>query len=179
VGFEQLIHWTGSRWQAGAKLPDPKLGWVFHEKNGGHPASSDDRCAIRRWTSPLAGTVEIKSRMKHLPEPGNGVRGRIVCSTKGILAEAKVDHSEAELNVTSIEVEPGDTIDFVADWQGHITHDEHEWLITIQVTGPERTPKNLPAPMWDAQRDFIGGVADVWTDYVHALLMTNEFVFFD
>lgn len=177
TGFGQLTYWTGSRWQAGAKLPDPELGWVFHEKHGGHPASSNDRCAIRRWTSPVSGRIEIKSRMKHLPEPGNGVRGRIVSSTKGILGEAKVDHSEAELNVDSIEVEPGDTIDFVADWQGQILHDEHEWRITIRLVDSGDLASKTNVPNWDAQRDFVGGGTDVWTDYVHALMMTNEFVF--
>ena len=179
VRFNQLTHWTGSRWQAGAKLPDPKLGWVFHEKNGGHPASSDDRCAIRRWTSPVSGRVEIKSQMKHLPEPGNGVRGHIVSSTRGVLAEAKVDHSEADLNVDPITVEPGDTIDFVADWQGQILHDEHEWLITIRLVDSDARVENAAVQSWDAQRDFVGGGTDVWTDYVHALMMTNEFVFPD
>lgn len=177
TGFERLTHWTGSRWQAGAKLPDPKLGWVFHDKNGGHPASSDDRCVIRRWTSPVSGRIEIKSRLKHLPEPGNGVRGRIVSSTKGVLGEAKVDHSEAELNATSIEVEPGDTIDFAADWQGQILHDEHEWRITIRLIDSEELAASTNVQDWDAQRDFVGGGTDVWTDYVHALMMTNEFVF--
>lgn len=177
VNFERLTHWTGSRWQAGAKLPDPELGWVFHEKNGGHPASSDDRCAIRRWTSPVSDTIEIKSRMKHQPEPGNGVRGRIVSSTKGILKEAKVDHSEAELNVASIKVEVGDTIDFLADWQGQILHDEHEWRITIQLIGSGDLTENTDVQNWDAQRDFVGGGTDAWTEYVHALMMTNEFVF--
>ncbi|MGZ0165160.1 MAG: PSD1 and planctomycete cytochrome C domain-containing protein [Planctomycetales bacterium] len=179
VGFQTLTHWTGSRWQAGPQLPDPKVGWVFHDKNGGHPASSDDRCAIRRWTAPVSGEIQIKSRMKHLPEPGNGVRGRIVSSTKGIIGEAKVDHSEAELNVSSMRIEPGDTIDFVADWQGHITHDEHEWLITIQFNDSSGKLDATAVADWNAQREFVGSVSDLWTDYVHALMMTNEFVFPD
>lgn len=179
VSFQSLTHWTGTRWQAGPQLPDPKVGWVFHDRNGGHPASSDDRCAIRRWTSPVSGEIQIKSRMKHLPEPGNGVRGRIVSSTKGILGEAKVDYSEAELNVASLRVERGDTIDFVADWQGQILHDEHEWLITIQVNDSSGGPDQSPAVDWNSQRDFTGPGSDVWTDYVHALMMTNEFVFPD
>ncbi len=179
--FQPLVHWTGSRWQAGPALPDPKVGWVFHDRNGGHPASSDDRCAIRRWTSPVSGIIEIKSRMKHLPEPGNGVRGRIVSSTAGVIGEAKVDQSESEVNVAAVKVSPGDTIDFVADWQGHITHDEHEWLIAILVANPEEKSENQMTVNWDSQRDFVGGGggSDVWADYVHALLMTNEFVFTD
>jgi len=179
VEFQRLTYWTGSRWQAGPTLPDPKVGWVFHDKNGGHPASAEDRCAIRRWTSPVSGTVEIESRLKHLPEPGNGVRGRIVSSTKGMLAEAKVDHSEADLNVTSIQVKAGDTIDFVADWQGHITNDEHEWLIRIRLIKSEGGTNDSSVEDWNSQRDFVGAGSDVWTDYVHALMMTNEFVFPD
>jgi len=182
ANFQTLTHWTGSRWQAGPKLPDPKVGWVFHDKNGGHPASADDRSAIRRWTSPLSGTVEVISRIKHIPEPGNGVRGRIVNSKAGVLAEAKVDHSESDVNVAAITVEPGDTIDFVSDWQGQIAHDEHEWLITIRLIDSSKNdgnPEQSVVTDWDAQRDFVGGGSDVWADYVHALLMTNEFVFPD
>ena len=179
VSFQPLAHWTGTRWQAGPQLPDPKVGWVFHDRNGGHPAAADDRCSLRRWTSPVSGEIRIKSRMKHLPEPGNGVRGRIVSSTKGILGEAKVDHSEAELNVASLQVERGDTVDFVADWQGQILHDEHEWLILIQINDSSGGPDASPVADWNAQRDFTGPGSDVWTDYVHALMMTNEFVFPD
>ena len=127
----------------------------------------------------MSGEIQIKSRMKHLPEPGNGVRGRIVSSTEGIIGEAKVDHSEAELNVSSMRIEPGDTIDFVADWQGHITHDEHEWLITIQFNDSSGKLDATAVADWNAQREFVGSVSDLWTDYVHALMMTNEFVFPD
>jgi hypothetical protein len=177
IGFQPLTHWTGTRWQAGPQLPDPKVGWVFHDRNGGHPASSDDRSAIRRWTAPLSGTVEVRSRLKHSPKPGNGVRGRIVSSKAGVLAEAKVAHSESVMDVLSTKVQTGDTIDFVADWQGHITHDEHEWLITIRLVDLTGKSDDTTIQSWDAQRDFVGGGTDVWSDYVHALMMTNEFVF--
>lgn len=177
--FQRLTHWTGKRWQGGPKLPDAKLGWLFHDRNGGHPASSDDRCAIRRWTSPLSGSITIESHLKHRPEPGNGVRGRIVSSRSGILGEARVDHSESDINVSSIPVEPGDTVDFVADWQGHITHDEHEWQITIKRADPVSQSHNESVVDWNAQRDFTGSAPDRWIDYVHALLMSNEFVFTD
>lgn len=177
--FQMLTHWTGKRWQAGPKLPDAKLGWLFHDRNGGHPASSNDRCAIRRWTSPISGTIAIESHMKHRPEPGNGVRGRIVSSRSGILGEARVDHSESEINVANIPVEPGDTVDFVADWQGHITHDEHEWQIMIRKTDSGSQSQKESVLDWNSQRDFTGRSADRWVDYVHALLMSNEFVFTD
>jgi hypothetical protein len=172
--FAELTHWTGSRWQAGPTLPDGKLGWVFHDQTGGHPASADDRCFVLRWTAPVSGEFEISGKLAHRPEPGNGVRGRIVSSEHGILGEWKVDQSEADTPVAMVAVKAGETIDFVVDWQGHITHDEFEWPVVISQLSPDRRKAQ-----WDSKRDFAAGSSDPWTDYVHALLMTNEFVFLE
>lgn len=178
TGFTRLTHWTGSRWQAGPKLPDPKLGWVFLDKNGGHPASSADRCAIRRWTASGSGTIEITGTIKHVPEPGNGVRGRIVHSRDGVVGEYRVDHSELNIESVKLAVEAGDTVDFVVDWQGQILHDEHEWPVVIRQTSSVSTEAQQ-VNEWQSRRDFTGDAQDHWLDFVHALLMTNEFVFVD
>jgi hypothetical protein len=172
--FAELTHWTGTRWQAGPALPDAKLGWVFHDKTGGHPASSNDRCFILRWTVPESGEFEIAGKLAHRPEPGNGVRGRIVSSEHGVLGEWKVDQSEADTPVTKVTVKAGETIDFVVDWQSHITHDEFEWPVVINLL-----TENRRKAQWDSKRDFAGASSTPWTDYVHALLMTNEFVFLE
>jgi hypothetical protein len=178
TGFTRLTHWTGSRWQAGPKLPDPKLGWVFLDRNGGHPASSADRCAIRRWTAPDSGTIEIIGMLKHVPEPGNGVRGRIVHSRDGVVGEYRADHSESVIKLVKLAVEGGDTVDFVVDWQGQILHDEYEWSVVIRQTSPV-SPEVQQVNEWQSQRDFTGDAQDHWLDFVHALLMANEFVFVD
>ena len=172
--FAELTHWTGSRWQAGPSLPDGKLGWVFHDKTGGHPASSVDRCFILRWTAPVTGEFEISGKLAHRREPGNGVRGRIVSSEHGILGEWKVDQSEANTAVAKVTIKTGETLDFVVDWQGHITHDEFEWPGVIN-----RLSENRRKSQWDSNRDFRGASSNPWTEYVHALLMTNEFVFLE
>ena len=172
--FAELTHWTGSRWQAGPSLPDGKLGWVFHDKTGGHPASSNDRCFILRWTAPVSGDFEIQGGLAHRPEPGNGVRGRIVSSEHGILGEWKVDQSQIDTPVAKVSVKSGQTIDFVVDWQGHITHDEFEWPVVIN-----HFTENPRKARWDSKREFRGASSDPWMDYVHALLMTNEFVFLE
>ena len=168
--FHELTHSTGTRIQAGPVLPDPKLGWVFHDRTGGHPASSSDHCFVLRWISPIDGKVRISGTLTHRPEPGNGVRARIVCSDQGIAGTWRVDQSSEETISEAISVFRGSTIDFVVDWQGHITHDEFEWPVTItNIDGDRRS--------WDSKEDFRQPVSDPWTDYVHALLMTNEFVF--
>ena len=127
-----------------------------------------------RWTAPETGDIEIQGRLAHRPEPGNGVRGRIVSSEHGTLGEWKVDQSEADTPVTKVSVNAGETIDFVVDWQGHITHDEFEWPVVIY-----HLTENRRKSQWDSKRDFRGVSSDPWTDYVHALLMTNEFAFLE
>ena len=173
VTFTPLTTWVDGRWQVGSQLPDPALGWIFIDRRGGHPAATNDRCAIRRWQSTVRGELTITGTLAHRPEPGNGVRGRLVSSRHGLLGEWKVHNSEAVMEPLVIQVEPGDTLDFVVDFQGEITHDEHEWPITIRPVGVKGRQD------WNSETDFSGGTADVWVRYVHALLMTNEFVFVD
>ncbi len=168
--FSRLTHWTGSRWQGGSHLPDAKLGWVFVDRQGGHPAAHDDRAVIRRWVSPIAGQVNLQGTLQHVPTEGNGVRGRLISSRQGILGEWKVHHSEQTTRVGPIEVQVGDTIDLVVDFQGHIVHDEHLWPIVISDDGGKA---------WDSQKGFQGDVTDRWQMYLQALLMTNEFIFID
>ena len=131
-GFTELRHWTGKRWQVGPRLPDPKLGWVFVDRNGGHPAATMDRCVIRRWTAPLSGKIAIAGALKHHSKEGNGVRARVVSSRAGVLGTYKAHHKEVATDGMTTAVEAGDTIDFVVDFDGHITHDEHEWPVVIR-----------------------------------------------
>ncbi len=172
--FTPLTHWTGTRWQAGPQLPDPQVGWAFHDRRGGHPAESHDRCAIRRWIAPADGAYEISGELIHHPEPGDGVRGRVVVRDQGILGEYVVDQSRATMQPISVTLAAGQTVDFVVDMRETILHDEHEWPVVIRRVDADAEPRD-----WNSERDFRGAAADRWTQLVHALLMTNEFVFID
>ena len=169
--FSSLTYWTGDRWQGGANLPDPKLGWVFVDKRGGHPAATHERCVIRRWTAPEDGTYLVTGEFAHIPEPGDGVRGRIVSSTSGVLGDWTVDHSKLSIPELGVVLQEGETLDFVVDFRETILHDEHEWPVTIHMQNSDRE--------WNSERDFRGPTSDRWTDLVQALMMTNEFVFID
>ena len=50
--FRELKHFTGTRWQGGPALPDPKLNWVYHKKDESHPGASMELCSVRRWVAP-------------------------------------------------------------------------------------------------------------------------------
>ncbi|MBM81454.1 MAG: hypothetical protein CMJ78_12805 [Planctomycetaceae bacterium] len=176
-GFTELKYWTGKRWQVGPSLPDPNLGWVFIDRVGGHPSATLQRCSVRRWVAPAAGTIIISSHLKHVPTEGNGVRGRLIHSRSGQLGQWTAHHSETKHEPIKTKVSAGETIDFVTEFMGNLTHDEHEWRSTIRYEATES--KRFQSLKWNSEVDFSGGTLDGWVNYVHALLMTNEFVFVD
>jgi hypothetical protein len=155
--FTVLPHFTGSAWQGGGVLPDPTIGWVLLHAAGGHPGNDQQHAAIRRWTAPAKGTLSIAGKLKHTSENGDGVRGRIVSSRLGALGERAVKNSESATEVAAVEVEAGDTIDFVTDCAGEVTSDSFEWGVQLKLAqGGGGTPE-----MWDSAADFHGplGVA--------------------
>lgn len=177
--FTELTHWTGMRWQVGPALPDPQKGWVFIDQRGGHPAEHPDRAVIRRWISPITGKVQITGKLIHKQKAGNGVHARMISSRAGQIGEWKAHASEADFGTLTAEVQTGDTLDFVVDFAGEITHDEHESPFEIRQITDVSSGSNT-AQLWNSEKDFRGGViTDRWQLLAHALLMTNEFVFID
>jgi len=150
--FAVLPHFTGSAWQGGAALPDPAIGWVILHAAGGHAGNDQQHAAIRRWIAPSKGVLAITGQLKHPSENGDGVRGRIVSSRQGLLGEWPVKSRETATEVAAVEVEAGDTIDFVTDCAGDVTSDSFEWGVQLklaQATGGQ------PA-VWDSAADFHG-----------------------
>jgi hypothetical protein len=128
--FTNLAHWTGSQWQAGANLPDPKLGWVLLHAQGGHP-DVPGRAVIRRWTASKVETLAIQGKLSHGSASGDGVRGRIVSSRLGKVGEWKIHNGTIDTPVASLEVKPGDTIDFITDCLENQNADSFLWPVTL------------------------------------------------
>jgi len=80
------------------------------------------------------------------------VRGRIVSSRQGVLGEWSVKTRETATDVAGVEVEAGDTIDFVTDCAGEVTSDSFEWAVQLKLAQENVTP---PA-VWDSAADFHG-----------------------
>ncbi|MEC9091055.1 MAG: DUF1553 domain-containing protein, partial [Planctomycetota bacterium] len=171
--FQELQYFTGTHWQAGSVLPDPKLNWVYHADDESHPGNSMNLCSIRRWIAPQSGKIEIRGFLKHEPSEGNGVRVRILYNQNRVLGSWQVHHSQETTNVKELSVRQGDTLDLLSDFNGNISHDQHQWSVTIKSISEE------PGQHWNSKKDFRGPLTDRWQSYVHALLMTNEFIFVD
>ena len=169
--FELLPHFTGSAWQGGPALPDPKLGWCVLTAQGGHPGNDQKHAVVRRWTAPRDATVTIDGKLAHRQRQGDGVRGRIVSSLEGERGSWVVHDGEAETHVAGLRVTKGSTVDFVVDCRANEAYDSFAWAPIIKDE----------AATWNAAADFAGPSVPLsaWEKYAHVLLLTNELDFVD
>ena len=175
VDFQHLPHWTGSGWQGGGKLPDPKADWAVLYADGGH-AGGAKQAVIRRWTAPRDAVITISGKLAKAAENGDGVRARIVSSNRGQLgtfvAEPK---GSVETPVEKTEVKAGEVIDFIVESMADTNSDSFTWAPLIRSDAGE----------WDAKLAFGGPTAPPpprltpWEQYAQVLLAANEFLFVD
>lgn len=176
--FAKFPHWTGSQWQGGPVVPDPTIGYSFLNASGGHTGNDQQHATIRRWTAPLAGNIAITGSLHHPSENGDGVRGRVISSRYGLTGEWIAVHNAVDANVASIEVQPGDTLDFITDCRESVTSDSFAWSITIKLkatNGKEIT--------WAADKSFPGPpppplanqIATAWKIVYHRPITSTEF----
>jgi Protein of unknown function (DUF1553)/Protein of unknown function (DUF1549)/Planctomycete cytochrome C len=173
--FTPFTVFVSDRWQGASVLPASRCGKAVLRAGGGEPGEQPDQAVIRRWASPVSGTLSIEGTLQH-GQPavpyGDGVRGRIVSSRHGELASWSVNGSRAETRLDGIRVEKGDTISFVVDARLDPENDAFTWVPVIKYG--EQT--------WNAKNDFTGPAPlalDVWARYAQVLLETNEFAFVD
>jgi hypothetical protein len=175
TGFTPLPHFTGSAWRGGPKWPDRKLGWVQLTAAGGHPGNDRQHAAIRRWTAPRRMTIQLRSKLIHEAAAGDGIRAFIVSSRMGILRSTTIHQKSVELNVDSLAVEPGETIDFLVDIGEVLNSDQYLWEATIS----EATKANKKQS-WNSKLNFpadmVNGLSP-WEQLAHVLFCTNEFLF--
>ena len=109
---------------------------------------------------------------------GDGVRAFIVASHQGLLSSETVHQSTAQMNVDSLDVSTGDTIDFVVDIGDVLNSDEHLWTKTIEVLASTGDA----ASVWNSELDFLRNGSrqiDPWEQLAQVLFCTNEFMFVD
>lgn len=155
TSFATLPHWTGSAWQGGPALPDPQVDWVILHAVGGHAGASPAHATIRRWTAARQGILRITGKLEHPSESGDGVRGRIVSSRGGLSGQWPAKHGAVITEVTSLAVEPGDTLDFVVDCMGNVNSDSFAWNVDLELADGQ----SQPVGTWNSAADFDGPVS--------------------
>ena len=178
ASFTPLPHFTGSAWQGGANLPDPALGWVILNAQGGHPGNDPAHAAVRRWIAPSDGRITIDGRLEHSTDKGDGVRARVVAGRTGVIGEWTVRNSQTATPVESLAVSVGDTIDMVTDCLAEPSFDGFRWTVTVRLESAQEEGRR----QWDSTADFRGPQPESlapWVQLAQALLMTNEFAYVD
>ena len=181
-GFQPLPHFTGSAWQGSSQYPDPALGWVQLAANGGHPGNDLKHCSIRRWVAPHDGTYTVASMIVHDVAEGNGIRCLIFTSRHGMQQSRTLHNQRYEMNVAPVELQRGDSIDFVVDINSDLNNDQYEWSPVIHEVTQASTTDTTTAAHWDATRDFSGPVMrrlTRWEQVAQVLLIANELMFRD
>ena len=174
MNFTLFPKWTGSVWQGGDNLPDPKIGWIYLAAEGGHP--DVEQAAIRRFTAPRDMVLTLTGRVHRKAEAGNGVLARIVSNRKGQIAEWIIKPKGAVGSpVGTLDVKAGEMVDFVIESRGDANSDTFEWRTIL--TAADGT-------VFSAKDQFHGPDAPAttlsrWAKFAHVLLQSNEFAFVD
>ncbi|WP_238388936.1 PSD1 and planctomycete cytochrome C domain-containing protein [Roseimaritima ulvae] len=152
--FIELIHYTGSSWQGGPTTPDPTIGWVILNANGGHPGNPAHP-AIRRWVAPADGQLSITGTLGHGSESGDGVRARVL-SAGGQRGEWQAQHGSTATTVAAFTVQAGEPVDLVVDCLQHETSDSFSWPVKLTFT-----PAGGSAVVHDSVAEFHGPADDL------------------
>ena len=185
-GFAKLPYFSGSAWQGAAQWPGGGLGWLQLTADGGHTGDDLQHSVVRRWTAPRDGTYGVISTAIHEVAQGDGIRCYIVASRGGLLKSVDLHNRKEELNVESISLQKGDTLDFVVDLNANLNSEQHLWApvvreITTQVSVEPGVSEAEPR-LWDARRDFSGPPPVLLTrmeQLAQVLLVSNEVMFVD
>ncbi len=190
TGFASLPYFTQSAWQGGPTFPDANLGWLQLTALGGHPGNDLAHAISRRWTAPQPGFYSIQSQISHEPDVSDGIRAAIIVNSSQPLARVSLRHTTMRMDVESVELKKGDTIDFVVDIGKELNSDQFLWAPRIELRRPNGSeaapragvPKVESATNWDATKDFAGPLVEPLTprqQLAQVLLLTNEFLFVD
>jgi Protein of unknown function (DUF1553) len=182
--FHALPYFSGSAWQGGPQLPDATLGWVQLTAQGGHPGNDLQHCCVRRWVAPHDGTFAVSSAPIHEVAVGNGIRCWIISSRDGVLASLPLHNQRQEMNVASVVLQMGDTLDFVVDTNADLNNDQYLWAPVI-CEASNRPESGAEVPhTWEAERDFSDAMTlrvslNRWEQFAQVLLIANELMFVD
>jgi hypothetical protein len=176
--FVKMTHFAEHSWRFADKLPDKATGWVNLTENGGHPGPDLAHAAIRRWVSPIDGTISISGALGRHSKEGDGVHGVIIASRGGRIGEGTVKDGEVRIEVASLAVKRGDTVDFVVDCIANDGFDSFSWAPVLHAI-------DGATGEWDAAKQFSGTTPQLqkplspWEKYAQVLIMSNEFAFID
>ena len=86
------------------------------------------------------------------------------------------------MNIDSVTLHKGDTLDFVVDINSDLNNDQHLWKPVIHDVSDTAASVAAPGRHWDAEKDFAGPAPrrlNRWEQIAQVLLISNELMFVD
>jgi hypothetical protein len=137
--------------------------------------------SIRRFIAPISGTYRVDGTISHGNTQGDGIIARVVSSKKGTLGQWTVYNTKITPKFDDIALIKGDQLDFVVDCGETPDFDGFGWAPSIKLVD-NGLPKGQKRT-WLAADAFTETIAaqplSRLEQFVHALLMSNEFVTID
>jgi hypothetical protein len=183
--FTAFTQYKDKRWQTHEEYPSKELGHISISSRGGHPGTDVQHSAIHRWIAPRDAMIEIKGRLRHPNENGDGVLGYIVSSQTGSLGDYAAFNGYEDTMIEKVAVRKGDTIDFVVSPNTNNGYDSYTWMQKILMDQPDGTEGQSIVLSWDSRADYAGppptppAPLTPWEQVAQVLLMTNEFMYVD
>ncbi len=172
--FVPFQHFADGGYRVGPMFPHPQLGYLTLNQTGGHPGRDSTHSVIRRWTSPMDGSVQVQGSLTHPSAQGDGVQARIIGNLLGLVGEWNAHNRTVKTDLPTLSVSKGDYLDFVVEPGGNDGFDSFSWSPTVITLDGKLT--------WSASSNFgppPPAPLGAFPLYVQALLMTNEFLFVD
>ena len=175
---------SNQTWSHTGVIPDKEWHYAMWHPTGGHAGQGDVAPAVR-WTAPIDETIRVFGKLKKDSKQGNGVRGWIASSTRGVLKEVPVaPASEQVVGLAKLDVKKGETLTFAVGSEGDTNSDSFNWAPEIHRLNANGSTTLLT----NARADFCG--KDGWplnrakpqpplSQLAQVLLMSNEFQFID
>ena len=158
-----------------AQIPDKKYAFVFLTPKGGHTGSLPETAAIRRWTAGSPGKYRLEGALTVQSKASDGVRARIVSSRRGLLAEVVVKGgASAPVEIASVELAAGESIDFIADQYLGSNSDGFTWSPVIKDA---QTGEVISSAAGEFGRK--PDRQSALSTFAQVLLQSNEFAFAD
>jgi len=188
TSFKPMQHFgktaqTKNRWFPADTFPDKDFGHLFVAASSGHPGR--DYAAVMQWTSPFdKERIRLSGVLKRANEKGNGVRGMIVSSRTGVIANHLLKPVDSIDLKADIEVQQGEVISFVVDSEDSTDSDSYTWIPKIERIAEDGSATLITK----SDTDFCG--PDAWplnrtkpqsplSQLAQVLMMSNEFQFVD
>ena len=177
--FKTFGYFINGQWRNSPIPGDPRETTASLTARGGSLGDAKANSAIRRWTAPFDGTISISGRLAHSFENGcqncKGAFVRVISNRSGTAGKWDVVQSKVATDLSRLEVNRGEILDFVSEAGKGTTGGEFKWTVKIhRLDGA--------AEEWDSVRDFrepSAGSLTAWDRYVQTLLATAEFLILD